>query len=236
MRFGTEPTAEGFSRKITLVPVIKTIAEDSRENATTTMRSMTESAHTIAPGAAEHPCLALVNSVSASRGGVHDDLDTPEAVRGWLLDRDLIGPDIVIHEYCRKQITSLREHLRELFSAHTSGGIPAPDAVQGLNRALMSAPGVLLLRFDPAVGFTRSADHPVTRAVEHALALIAEDAAALLTGEEASMLASCGAEGCLWFYLRTHARRQWCSTRCGDRVRAARAYARRRSQREGRVS
>ncbi|WP_404798560.1 CGNR zinc finger domain-containing protein [Streptomyces pristinaespiralis] len=27
--------------------------------------------------------------------------------------------------------------------------------------------------------------------------------------------------------MRTHGRRHWCSTRCGDRARAARAYARR---------
>ncbi|MFC4716815.1 CGNR zinc finger domain-containing protein [Glutamicibacter sp. BW77] len=38
----------------------------------------------------------------------------------------------------------------------------------------------------------------------------------------------------MWLDLRaaqfrgTHGRRQWCSTRCGDRVRAARAYARKR--------
>ncbi|WP_029088994.1 CGNR zinc finger domain-containing protein [Brevibacterium album] len=194
---------------------------------------MKENAHAIAPGAAEHQSLALVNSVSASARGLHDDLDSPEAARAWLLARDLIGPDIVIREYCRKRIIALREDLRELFIAHTGGSTPSPEAVEGLNRALTSAPGALLLRFDPPAGFTRSADHPVTQAVEHAMALLAEDAAALLTGREASMLASCGAEGCLWFCLRTHARRQWCSTRCGDRVRAARAYARRRAQREG---
>ncbi|MHC5560905.1 CGNR zinc finger domain-containing protein (plasmid) [Kocuria sp. U4B] len=30
--------------------------------------------------------------------------------------------------------------------------------------------------------------------------------------------------------MRTHGRRQWCSTRCGDRVRAARAYARKQER------
>jgi len=40
-----------------------------------------------------------------------------------------------------------------------------------------------------------------------------------------------GADFCQRFFLRTHARRQWCSTRCGDRVRAARAYARKRATR-----
>ncbi|MDN5704722.1 MAG: hypothetical protein L0K41_03970 [Yaniella sp.] len=33
--------------------------------------------------------------------------------------------------------------------------------------------------------------------------------------------------------MRTHARRRWCSTRCGDRVRAARAYARKQKKLPG---
>ncbi len=188
-----------------------------------------ETAQPTVPGVEEHPCLALVNSVSDSgRGGWRDELATPEALRAWLLDRDLIVPGAVLQEYCRGRIVALRENLRDLFTAHIGGGAPPLEAVQALNRALTSAPGALLLRYEPGTGFTRSADHPVTQVVEHVMALVAEDAAALLTGDDAPKLASCEAEGCLWFFLRTHARRQWCSTRCGDRVRAARSYARKR--------
>ncbi|GAB2883292.1 hypothetical protein GCM10022245_18400 [Streptomyces mayteni] len=43
----------------------------------------------------------------------------------------------------------------------------------------------------------------------------------------ADLLAACGSAPCDRFLLRTHGRRHWCSTRCGDRARAARAYARR---------
>lgn len=182
------------------------------------------------PGVGKHPSLALVNSVSALvRGERRDELATPEAVREWLLTRDLIDPEAVLHEYCRGRIVALRDTLRDLFTAHTDGDIPAPEAVETLNRALTSVPGALLLRFEPTTGFTRGADHPVTQVVEHVMALIAEDAATLLTGDEASMLASCESDGCQSFFLRTHARRQWCSNRCGDRVRAARAYARKRA-------
>ncbi|MBC7304671.1 MAG: ABATE domain-containing protein [Nocardia sp.] len=194
---------------------------------------MAETVQTAVPGVEEHPCLALVNSVSGPAGGKHrDELITPEGVRTWLLSRDLIAPDAALFEYCRGRIVALRENLRDLFTAHTGGDVPSPEAVQAVNRALTSAPGALLLQFEPMTGFSRSSDHPVTQAVEHAMALVAEDAAALLTGDDASMLASCEADGCQRFFLRTHARRQWCSTRCGDRVRAARAYARKRMQRE----
>ncbi|WP_432761951.1 CGNR zinc finger domain-containing protein [Saxibacter everestensis] len=196
---------------------------------------MTETAQIAVPGVEEHPCLALVNSVSElTRGKRHDELATPDAVRAWLLALDLIVPGAVLHEYCRSRIVALREDLRDVFAAHTTGDVPPPEAMQALNRALTSAPGALLLRFEPMAGFTRSADHPMTQVIEHVMALIAEDAAALLTGDDASLLASCEADGCQRFFLRTHARRQWCSTRCGDRTRAARAYARKRAARSSR--
>lgn len=184
------------------------------------------------PGAEEHPCLALVNSASGPVGGKRSDsLATPESVRTWLLTRDLIEPDAVLYEYCQQRIVALRESLRDLFTAHVGGAVPPSAAVEAVNRALASAPGALLLRFEASVGFTRSADHPVTQVIEHVMALIAEDAATLLAGDDGSILALCEADGCRRFFLRTHARRQWCSTRCGDRVRAARAYARKRVQR-----
>lgn len=186
----------------------------------------------VVPGVEEHSCLALVDSVSGPAGSRRrDELTTPESVRAWLFRRDLIDPDAVLHEYCRGRIVALREQLRDLFAAHVGGEVPSPEAVNAVNRALTGASGALLLRFEPVTGFSRGSDHPVTQVVEHVMALIAEDAATLLTGDDASKLALCEADGCEWFFLRTHARRQWCSTRCGDRTRAARAYARKRVQR-----
>jgi predicted RNA-binding Zn ribbon-like protein len=152
-------------------------------------------------------------------------LDGPDDAAAWLRAHDLIAPDTVLHEHCRGRLAGLRD----LFTAHTAGDVPTTAAVHAVNRALTSAPGALLLRFDPAAGFTRSADHPVTQVVEHVMAVIADDAASLLSGDQASLLASCEADSCERFFLRTHARRQWCSTRCGDRVRAARAYSRKRA-------
>ncbi len=61
---------------------------------------------------------------------------------------------------------------------------------------------------------------------------LAADAADLLTGPDAERLAACASPPCNRYLLRTHGRRHWCSVRCGDRARAARAYAR-RSQLKG---
>lgn len=182
------------------------------------------------PGAEQHPSLALLNTVTTQTGGVRlDELNTPEGLRKWLLSRALIAPEAELQEYCRSRIVALRESLRIIFAAHAQGDVPAADAVDELNRALTAVPGALLLRFEPTRGFTRSPDHPTTQVIEHVMALIADDAASLLSGPEASLLAHCEASPCSRFFLRTHARRQWCSTRCGDRVRAARSYVRKKA-------
>jgi predicted RNA-binding Zn ribbon-like protein len=202
----------------------------SRLNEADTMRTMAETQLAAAPGAQEHPSLALVNSSHELRGGKrYDELGTPEAASAWLRERDLIAPEAALEDYCQGRLVKLRADLRALFTAHASGDVPPAAAVHAVNRALTRSPGALLLRFDPAAGFTRDANHPVTQVVEHVMAVIAEDAASLLAGDQASQLAPCEAESCERFFLRTHARRQWCSTRCGDRVRAARAYARKRT-------
>lgn len=198
---------------------------------------MLKSTQPPAPGFEKHPSLALVGSANDMPGGQHyDELVGPEAATAWLIAHDLISPEAVLYEHCRGRLAVLREDLRALFTAHVAGEAPAPETVDALNRALTSAPGALLVRFDPTSGFSRSADHPVTQVVEHAMAVIAEDAASLLAGDDAPLLAACEAASCRRFFLRTHARRQWCSNRCGDRVRAARAYARKRATLSGQTA
>src|SRR5690625_5215089 len=183
-----------------------------------------------APGVAEHPSLVLVGSAGRLPGGKgFDELATPESSTAWLLSRDLVADGARLYDHCRDRLSGLRDAVRDLLVARIEGVAPSAGAVGVLNEALTSAPGVLRLHFDPATGFARTAEHPATQVVEHVMALIAEDAASLLTGEEASMLAVCEADSCDRIFLRTHARRQWCSTRCGDRMRAARAYARKRA-------
>ncbi|MGO1582632.1 MAG: ABATE domain-containing protein [Actinomycetaceae bacterium] len=193
---------------------------------------MAETSRSLVPGAEERTALALVNSADSLVGGRGSAvLSPPEAGRGWIIAYYLTAPVAGLQEHCHGWLASLRDDVRGLFTAHVTGDVPSSAAVDALNRALTSAPGALLLRFDRATRFTRSAEHPTTQVVEHAMAAIAEDAATLLTSDDAPLLAACEADSCQRFFLRTHARRQWCSNRCGDRVRAARAYARKRATR-----
>lgn len=183
-----------------------------------------------APGSDVYVSLALADSV-VSLPGEHsaDEIADPKAATGWLVAHSLVPTDTVLLDYCQQRLASLRAHLRELFAAAVEQRAPIADAVNALNAAMSQAPSTEALVHTPELGFHREAAHPLTQLVEHALARISEDAATLLTGEDAKLLDTCHAPSCDRFFVRTHARRQWCSTRCGDRVRAARAYEKKRA-------
>ncbi|MEW2401468.1 ABATE domain-containing protein [Streptomyces sp. NPDC046862] len=187
-----------------------------------------------APGAERHPALDFANSAIALPGGQFIDLlGTPAATNQWLFQRGLAPADAGLRDMCASQLRSLREQIRALLASHVDGH-PAPaDALNALNSAMTKAPAAALLHWDPTRGLHRAASHPVTQILDHALAALATDAADLLTGPDAERLTACPSAPCTRYLLR-HGRRHWCSTRCGDRARAARAYARRtRGQQPG---
>lgn len=195
------------------------------------MRDMSEMPLPSSPGAREHSSIDLLNSEIYLPGGkTHDALNTPEETTTWLIERGLVGEGSMLQSYCQSRLVSLRGDLREAFAARICGATVDPRALDRINAALAAAPNTSLLQYAPGEGFFRSLEHPTTRLIEHAMSVIAEDAATLLAGDEAELLAQCEAEPCSRFLLKTHGRRQWCSTRCGDRVRAARSYARKRTQ------
>ncbi|MEV6432810.1 ABATE domain-containing protein [Nocardia sp. NPDC051463] len=180
-----------------------------------------------APGAERYLALDFVNSAIALPGGQFVDLlGSPEATNQWLANRDLAPADAGVQEMCATQLRVLREHLRALFAAYVAGLIPVPAALSAVNDALSRVPTAALLHWDEKNGPHRTAVCPPNEILDRALATLAADAADLLTGPDAESLTTCDSAPCNRYLLR-HGRRHWCSTRCGDRVRAARAYARR---------
>ncbi len=196
------------------------------------MRSMKESvteepALPPAQGEEEHLSLALANSAIAMPGGhTVDRLGTPAQTNHWLTQRGLAPVDAGMLDMCAAQLRSLREQIRSLFAARAAGLPALPAAVAAINDAMTRVPTAPLLQWDDKNGPYRATPHPTTAIVDHALATLAADAADLLTGPDAERLTACGSPPCNRYLLR-HGRRHWCSTRCGDRARAARAYARR---------
>ncbi|MFK4085508.1 CGNR zinc finger domain-containing protein [Kribbella sp. NPDC020789] len=180
-----------------------------------------------APGADEHLALDFVGTAIALPGNQYVDLlGSPEETGRWLADRKLADQGTKVEEMCASQLRALREHLRSLFAARVDGLPALPAAVSAVNDALTRVPTAALLRWDARSGPYREAVCPPNLTLDRALATIAASAADLLTSPAADALALCSSPPCNRYFLR-QGRRQWCSTRCGDRVRAARAYARR---------
>ncbi|MFI0898753.1 ABATE domain-containing protein [Streptomyces sp. NPDC020983] len=181
-----------------------------------------------APGADRHRSLDFADTAATLPAGQsYDLLATPDAAMRWLTAHGLTTPDVRLYELCAQRMRTLRAHVRALFAARVDGTAPAEASLLAVNQALTAVPTAPLLSWDGAEGPRRVRAHPTDQAVNHALATLAADAADLLTGPDAGILAACGSAPCDRFLLRTHGRRHWCSTRCGDRARAARAYAQR---------
>ncbi|AWS45482.1 hypothetical protein DKM19_33295 [Streptosporangium sp. 'caverna'] len=180
-----------------------------------------------APGEEQYPSLALANSAIALPSGQFVDLlGTPAAVNRWLFTRGLAPADTDMREMCAAQLRALREQIRALMAARIAALPALPSTVTALNEAMTRVPTAPLLQWDSKNGPYRVAPHPTSEIVDHAMAVLAADAADLLTSAEAERLTACGSPPCNRYLLR-HGRRHWCSVRCGDRARAARAYARR---------
>ncbi|WP_043633063.1 CGNR zinc finger domain-containing protein [Nonomuraea candida] len=180
-----------------------------------------------APGAAEYLALDFVNSAIALPGGQFIDLlGTPGGTNRWLTERGLAPAGAGVQEMCAAQLRSLREHVRALFAARVAGLPALPAALSAVNDAMSRTSTAALLYWDEKHGPYRATPCPTNEILDHALATLAANTADLLTGPDAERLTACGSAPCNRYLLR-HGRRHWCSIRCGDRARAARAYARR---------
>lgn len=181
-----------------------------------------------APGADRYRSLDFADTTATLPAGQsYDLLAAPESAMRWLVAHDLTTPDVQMYEVCAQRMRTLRTHVRALFTTRVDGTTPPEGSLRTVNEALTAVPTAPLLAWDGAQGLRRIQAHPTDQAVNHALATLAADAADLLTGPDAGILAACGSAPCDRFLLLTHGRRHWCSTRCGNRTRAARAYTRR---------
>ena len=186
------------------------------------------SASTGVAGEDASSAVALVNTRHLQSGQPADLLADPARAAGWLAERGLLPRGTALPDPDTARLVALREAVRGLFAARAGQRVPAVDDVTLLNAALAAAPVVPALTWDEAGPHRR--EHALAGAGPGtvAIARLARDALRLLTDPAGPEPAPCGAHGCVRWFLRTHAARQWCSDRCGDRVRAARHYARHR--------
>jgi predicted RNA-binding Zn ribbon-like protein len=175
----------------------------------------------------------LVNTCFARRGVPVDGLRTPQDLAAWLaahreqfetaVDPQAAGQHL-------DEVRTLRDTLRELFSAVVAGQRPADAAIATLNRLSRQAPTAPQLDWLPP-GQPSVTVRPAT--ADPGAVVLAELARAgirLLGGPDGRRLRACQAPGCTLFFVKQHPRREWCSEACGNRARAARHYARQQAR------
>lgn len=181
------------------------------------------------PGEEHYLSLALVNTRFTLSHGQVDLLDDTEAAHLWLVRHELLPDRVALNGRQLARLLALREALRALFEAYGTRKRPAAEDLATLNSALAAAPSTPRLAWG-ADGPHRADEPDAGNPAAAALSLLAEDATDLLTGTEGEQLTECAAQGCARWFLRSHGARRWCTTKCGNRVRAARAYAARKGR------
>ena len=128
---------------------------------------------------------------------------------------------------------ALRRALYQLFSMGATGATAPSDAaaVSAINHMLGAAP-----RRSAICATGRGYDWAWSEAadlLERPLWLVLWSAADLLTATELAQVGQCAGKGCSWLFLDTSGTRsrRWCSMEdCGNRAKARRHYARRRTE------
>ena len=209
---------------------------------------------TSAPLLGEPLAVELMNTIWADRSGVHDALADGAGTLAWLraveprlprspaVDRwlrDMSSTEPSELSDATEGLRRLRDALRRVAATRTADPRPAAasaiedalDAVGVVNGAAAAAPRWSTLEpgADGFVRRTRTEASPGATIT----ALLAEDGIDLCTGPWGDELRACLAPGCVLYFVRQHPRREWCSSACGNRARAARHYQRHRKAGSG---
>jgi predicted RNA-binding Zn ribbon-like protein len=171
--------------------------------------------------------IELHNTLYATtRGERCDGIADAAGLRAWLtaLASELPVPAHAVDADRVAEFRALRDAVRSALAAVLDRNAGPPRTRRALNRAAAACPRSVLLAADDTRRVRYHAEEPATIV----LAAIAHETIALVTSPRAGELAACGAPGCVLMFLRSHPRRAWCSTACGNRARQARHYARHR--------
>ncbi len=168
-------------------------------------------------------------------GGVADDLTDVDGLAGWLAaNADLLGADTApADEELRAELADLRWAVRSLFARAVPPGAPrkadasrllSPDeALARLNAAAVPHATTLTWPAGGAPGLVREiVGAPRVRL----LAAVARAAMEFLAGPDRERLRACPAPRCVRYFVKEHARQEWCKPSCGNRARVSRYYQR----------
>ena len=157
-----------------------------------------------------------------------ETLREPADLERWLRDHDLLERGSRIGAAELRRAIELRQALRTLLLANTTGAPLDPKAVTALNRAADRAPASL--RFEPDGS---AALVPAARGLDAALARILAAVATAMADGTWERFKACPNPDCEWaFYDRSRNRSsRWCAmSECGNRAKV-RALRERRARR-----
>ena len=164
----------------------------------------------------------FVNSVDLEND--EDELTSPEALREWLAERELMGPRERVTAAELGRALDVREGLRALLLANN--GLPVDvDGVERLDRAAARAVVRMRFRADAAPAL-----EPEASGVDGALAKLMAIVAAAVEQGTWARLKACHRDPCFWaFYDHSKNRSgRWCRMEdCGN-IEKARAFRERR--------
>jgi predicted RNA-binding Zn ribbon-like protein len=178
--------------------------------------------------------IELHNTLYAVGGDVVDGLADAASRRAWVAaigDRlPFTAPKADPSRF--GDFDALREAVREVLRATLERRRASKAALTELNRRSATTPRFeQLTQAGPALAAeTRFQAATPTDAL---LGYLAAATIGLVSGPHAAELRVCGAPRCVLMFLKDHPRREWCSTACGNRARAARHYRRHRVGRTG---
>jgi predicted RNA-binding Zn ribbon-like protein len=164
----------------------------------------------------------FVNSIDLENG--EDELDSPDALRRWLLERELLAAGEEVGEDDLARALDVREGLRAVLLANN--GLPLDERkVERLDRAVRGA-GVRV-RFRPG---EEPELVPDSAGVDGAIARLMAIVAAAVEHGRWERLKACPREECEWaFYDRSKNRSgRWCQMEVCGNIEKARAFRRRR--------
>ncbi len=179
----------------------------------------------------EPATVRLMNTIWADRAGVHDDLRTTSDLADWLVAISATERPVRVTRDDLARARRLRDALRRIAAQCTND--TAASAVEDIDVAIAEINSLiaarpptprLALRHGQLIADTATVGPPVTTA----LTGLAGEAIELFTRADSPQLRACRAPGCVLYFLKDHPRREWCSTTCGNRARAARHYRRHR--------
>ncbi|SFF56355.1 Conserved protein containing a Zn-ribbon-like motif, possibly RNA-binding [Actinacidiphila alni] len=184
-------------------------------------------------------------------GGVADDLAEAAGLTRWVRAHSAafgedaaVAAEFTADEAARTAVAEVRTAVRALFARAVLPGPPSsadagrlPSARQALDRLnAASALAPVAPRLDWPDDGAPVASHTVPGSpapADRLGAALARSAVAFLAGPDRELLRACPAPRCVRYFVKEHARQEWCKPSCGNRARVARHHARRREERAG---